>query len=349
MPLQEPLDEKWIACFHDSFRLSGVKPGDLVIVLSESTSRPSLVALAELGLARAGARVAQVRLQAAPTGGGPAIRSTGNSEAAECYRDLLAMLAGAALVVDVTVEGILHSPARQALLEAGGRVYMISNEHPEVLERCRPDAGLAGRVEHSMRRLAAARQMRVTSPAGTDLTVDLQNAPVRGGAGFLRDDEPVAYWPAGLALCFPQHGAVNGRVVLDVGDVNLTFKRYIDTPVTLSVRDDRVTDIAGSGLDAVSLRSYLGSWDDPDAYTVSHVGWGLNPGAFWDSLHLYDKNEINGTELRAVAGNFLFSTGANEFAGRFTRCHFDFPMRNCDLWIDDAQVLCAGALTAEFS
>lgn len=349
MALQEPLDEKWIACFHDSFKLSGVEPGDLVIVLSESASRPSLVALAELGLARAGARVAQVRLQSARMGAGPAIRSTGNSEAAEDYRDLLAMLAGASLVVDVTVEGILHSPARQALLDAGGRVYMISNEHPEVLERCRPDAALAERVTRSMQRLGAARQMRVTSPAGTDLTVDLRDAPVRGGAGFLRGDEPVAYWPAGLALCFPVRDAVSGTVVLDVGDVNLTFKRYLDSQVALTIRNDRVTEIEGTGLDAVSLRSYLASWNDPDAYTVSHVGWGLNPGAFWDSLHLYDKNEVNGTELRAVEGSFLFSTGANEFAGRFTKCHFDFPMRNCDLWIDETQVLKAGTLTPDFA
>ena len=32
---------------------------------------------------------------------------------------------------------------------------------------------------------------------------------------------------------------------------------------------------------------------------------------------MYDKADLNGTELRA-AGNFLYSTGANEFAGRFT-------------------------------
>lgn len=348
MALEEPLDEKWIACFHDSFRLSGVKEGDLAIVLSETASRPSLVQLAELGLARAGARVAQVRLQSAHHPAGPAIRSTGNSEAAQGYSDLLAMLGGADLVVDVTVEGILHSPARQALLEAGGRVYMISNEHPEVLERCRPSQALAERVARSMERLGAAREMRVTSPAGTDLTVDLRGAPVRGGAGFLAPEQPVAYWPAGLALCFPKAGTVRGTVVLDVGDVNLTFKRYVESRVRLTIVNDRVTEIAGDGLDAVSLRSYLASWQDPDAYTVSHVGWGLNPGAYWDSLHLYDKNEVNGTELRAIEGNFLFSTGANEFAGRFTKCHFDFPMRNCDLWIDDMQVLSEGALTPAF-
>jgi hypothetical protein len=29
---------------------------------------------------------------------------------------------------------------------------------------------------------------------------------------------------------------------------------------------------------------------------------------------MYDQRDTNGTEIRAVSGNFLFSTGANEFA-----------------------------------
>lgn len=348
MPLQQPVDEKWIVCFQDSFRLSGVQAGQLIVVLYESASQPILVKLAELGLARIGARVALVQIPAARLDREPAIRSTGTSEAANDYADLLVMLAGASLIVDLTVEGILHSPARQALLNAGGRVYMISNEHPEILERCRPTAELSARVAGSLRLLTQGKQMRVTSPAGTDLVADLTGASVRGGAGFLPPGEAVAYWPAGLAACFPKAGAVSGKLVLDVGDVNLTFKRYIESPVVLSFEKDRIVDIAGTGLDAVSLRSYFASWDDPDAYMVSHIGWGLNPYCRWDSLHLYDRNEVNGTEMRAIEGSFLLGTGASEFNNRFTKCHFDFPMRNCDLEIDGQKVLTAGRLVADF-
>jgi 2,5-dihydroxypyridine 5,6-dioxygenase len=50
---------------------------------------------------------------------------------------------------------------------------------------------------------------------------------------------------------------------------------------------------------------------------------------------MYDKRDVNGIELRAFAGNFLYSTGANETAGRFTECHFDLPMRNCTVQLDD--------------
>ena len=59
---------------------------------------------------------------------------------------------------------------------------------------------------------------------------------------------------------------------------------------------------------------------------MSHVGWGMNPTARYEALAMYDQRDTNGTELRAVAGNFLFSTGANEFAGRYTAGHFDMPV-----------------------
>ena len=73
------------------------------------------------------------------------------------------------------------------------------------------------------------------------------------------------------------------------------------------------------------MRAYLAAWGDREAYAVSHVGFGMNPGARYEALTMYDQRDTNGTELRAVAGNFLFSTGANEFAGRYTAGHFDLP------------------------
>jgi len=75
----------------------------------------------------------------------------------------------------------------------------------------------------------------------------------------------------------------------------------------------------------------------------------MNQFARWDSLELYDKRETWGTEARAYAGNFLYSTGANETAGRFTAGHFDLPMRECTVSLDDRVVVRAGALAPELS
>jgi 2,5-dihydroxypyridine 5,6-dioxygenase len=175
--------------------------------------------------------------------------------------------------------------------------------------------------------------MHVTSAAGTDLRINLAGAVVGGNWGYTTRPGTMTHWPGGLALAFPAAGSVNGRLVLAEGDVNLTFKRYIERPITLTIEDDYITKIEGSGVDAELMRSYIAAWatheGDRAAYAVSHVGYGLNAGARWDSMALYDKRDFNGTELRAFAGNFLYSTGANETAGRYTAGHFDLPLRHC--------------------
>ena len=71
---------------------------------------------------------------------------------------------------------------------------------------------------------------------------------------------------------------------------------------------------------------------------------GLNRGARWDAMTFYDKADFNGTELRAFAGNFLYSTGANEVAGRHTLGHFDLPMRGCTVTLDGVPVVEKGRL-----
>jgi 2,5-dihydroxypyridine 5,6-dioxygenase len=119
--------------------------------------------------------------------------------------------------------------------------------------------------------------------------------------------------------------------------------------VTLRIENDYVVAIEGKGVDADLIRSYYASWNDKDAYAVSHVGWGMAPAARWDSMAMYDKRDTNGTELRAFAGNFLFSTGANPAAGRFSDCHFDYPMRNCTVSLDGREVVSKGVLQGDLA
>ena len=133
-------------------------------------------------------------------------------------------------------------------------------------------------------------------------------------------------------------------LVLAPGDVNLTFKEYVRTPIRCTVVADRIESIEGDGFDAELFESYLAAWGEADAYAVSHVGWGLNEACRWESLAMYDKSDTNGTELRAFAGNFLYSTGANEVAGRFAVGHFDLPMRHCTITLDGHHVVTDGAV-----
>mgnify|MGYP001579406504 FL=1 len=110
-----------------------------------------------------------------------------------------------------------------------------------------------------------------------------------------------------------------------------------------------MTAIEGDGLDAELMRSYFAAWGERDAYAVSHVGWGMNPRARWEALAMYDQRDFNGTELRAFAGNFLYSTGANETAGRFSAGHFDLPLRGCTIALDDRVIVADGRLQGDLA
>lgn len=344
--LQERIEPAWLDAFEAVLRRCAVQSGDVVAVLSESQSRPVLVELARLASARLGARVFGLAMPTVFARGNPQTRSTGASDALQNIAPAVAALAGSTLVVDCTVEGLMHAPELPAILKGGARVLYVSNEHPEALARLAPsdDGSLESLVKEHVKRLRSAREMRVVSEAGTDLAISLQGAVAGGNWGYTTRPGTMTHWPGGLALAFPAAGSVNGRLVLAPGDVNLTFKRYLEQPVTLTIESDYVTRIDGTGVDADLMRSYIAAWGDREAYAVSHVGYGLNAAARWDSMALYDKRDCNGTELRAFAGNFLYSTGANEVAGRHTLGHFDLPLRHCTVTLDGQPVVERGRL-----
>jgi 2,5-dihydroxypyridine 5,6-dioxygenase len=347
--LVEQIEGKWIDAFATTFELCGVQPGDVCAVLSESQSRAVNVRLSDLALQRLGARVFHVVVPTPRQSAAVAIRSTGASDAIGGLQPVIDALGTSVLVADCTVEGLLHAKELPAILERGARILMVSNEHPELLERLQPDRALEAKVKAGTKLLRAASTMTVASAGGTDLVIDVSAAPAGSSWGYTDRPGTIAHWPGGLCLCFPPAGTVNGTLVMDNGDVNLTFKRYMESPVRLTIENDFIVDISGDGLDAALMRSYLEAWGDKEAYAVSHVGWGMNPAARWDSLAMYDKSQVNGTELRAFGGNFLYSTGANEVAGRNTLGHFDLPMRGCTVALDGLAVVAEGVLQGELA
>ena len=342
--IADRIEGKWIDLFAEVFARCKVASGDICAVLSESQSRALNVQLAELALARLGARPFHVIVptprQTAPV----PIRSTGASVALQDMGPAVTALAASVFVADCTVEGLMHAAELPQILKGGARVLYISNEHPDVLERLAPSSADEEQVRAGMRRMREAKMMKVTSPAGTRLDIRIEGARVGGVWGYTEKPGTLSHWPGGLCLGFPKAGSVNGTLVMAPGDINLTFKRYIECAVRLTIESDYVTKIEGDSLDAELMRDYFAAWGDREAYAVSHVGWGMNARARWDAVTMYDKRDINGTEQRVFAGNFLYSTGANEVAGRHTLGHFDLPFRHCTVELDGKPVVKDGKL-----
>jgi len=347
--MQEIAEGKWVASFRRALALNGIGKGTQVAVVAETQSRPVLIQLCGLALFDLGAQYSTIVMPTPPQSAPVPVRSTGASNAIQNTRHVVEALKNVEIVVDITVEGLLHAEEWPEIEEAGTRLFVVCNEHPEVLERTEPRAELGPKVQLGIDMLSAASEMRVTSKAGTDLVIDIREAPCGGTPGFSTNPGGVAHWPGGLCLCFPGEGAVNGRIVMAPGDMNLTFKTYLQDPIDLKIENDFITDIGGDNVDADLFREYLAAWDDPVAYGMSHVGWGMNPRARWESMAMYDKRDVQGTEFRAWAGNFLWSTGSNQYAGRFTLGHFDLPMRGCTLSLDGKSVVIDGVLQGDLA
>jgi len=341
---QQYLDSQWIVAFEQVFARCRISSTETVVVLAEQQSRHVLVQLAELALGRLGVHYYRLVV---PTPGpiiGPLVRSSGATNALTDQNHATRALCEADVVIDLTVEGLMHAPQTATILKSGTRIMNVSNEHPDTLCRLLPSDELMDTVKRHVKRIRSASEMSVESETGTQLRVKMSKAQTVGVWGWTDRSGTLAHWPGGLVVSFPAAGAVNGQLVLAPGDVNLTFKRYIESSVILMIEDDYITNIEGGGADAQLMQKYLHSFNESAAFATSHVGWGLNPDACYEALTMYDKANTNGTELRALAGNFLYSTGANEFAGRFTRGHFDLPMMDCTISLDGETVIEKGVV-----
>src|SRR6202011_244272 len=231
------------------------KPVHGARMLSETQSRALNVQLAELALLRMGAKPFHIIVPTPRNRQIVPVRSTGASEAIQRLAPVVSALQQAGFVVDCTIEGLMHAVETPEILKAGARILVISNEHPEALERMVPDTALEKRVRAAAKMLRGTKRMRVTSKAGTELTVDMAGASTVGIWGWTEKPGTLAHWPGGIVVSFPKSGTVNGTLVLDRGDVNLTFKRYLEAPVTLTLEQDYVTRIDGSGADAEMMRA----------------------------------------------------------------------------------------------
>ncbi|CUI49695.1 2,5-dihydroxypyridine 5,6-dioxygenase [Achromobacter xylosoxidans] len=327
--------------------LSRLEAGQTVTVLTGADTHPQTLRCAIAAASDMGARVN--RLDLPPVNGEKSLSRdslaylgttplTGNPAA-------IAALKASDLVLDLMT--LLFSPEQHEILQGGTKI-LLAVEPPEILCRLVPTEADRARVRAAAAQIAEASQMRITSRAGTDLQCRLGSFPAISEYGFVDEPGRWDHWPSGFVLTWPDEGHSNGQVVLDRGDILLPMKDYVTDPITLTVERGYVTRIQG-GLQAEVLRDYMASYEDPEAYAVSHIGWGLQPRAHWSMLGHYGKETHIGMDARAFEGNFLWSMGPNNEAGgqRTTACHIDIPMRHCTVMLDDRAVVIDGVVQDE--
>ncbi|MDX3906059.1 MAG: 2,5-dihydroxypyridine 5,6-dioxygenase [Pigmentiphaga sp.] len=329
-------------CWTEVLTLSRLVPGENVLVLTSQNSDTRVVEAATRAAVALGARV--VRLEIPPNwdtcevGTDPTVVS-GASPIDDDPMALAAMKA-ADLVIDTVF--LLFTPGQREVLQSGTRM-LLAYEPPEVLARVMPSEDDKRRVLAARDVYAQGRRITVTSAAGTRLTAAIGAYPITAEYGYVDAPGRWDHWPSGFVARLPDDGTAEGVVVLAPGDIILPFKNYVQSPITLEIERGTIVGISG-GLDAEFLDTYLRGFNDPDAFAVSHLGWGLQPKARWTSLGLYDKAATIGMEARSFYGNFLFSTGPG--GSRRTKAHLDIPMRRCSFYVDDEPMVVDGDVVA---
>ena len=315
--------------------LSGVHEGETIAVLSRGAERLDYADAFLYAAQRLGASTYHMRLPTpASVSGAWAVGDSGlatNPLAVDALKQ-------ADMLVDLTF--LLFSKEQFAIQDAGTRILTVVEPAP-LLARLMPTQELRERVEVGAELLSNAGSMRITSPGGTDVTYRLGVYPTMSEYGYTDQPGRWDHWPAAFVFTGGADDGVDGTIVLSPGDVLLPFNTYVQAPVTFTIEKGFITDIRG-GLDAELLTSYIKSFDDPRGYGMSHVGWGLDERAQWHGLTQFPGGM--GMELRSFYGNVMFSIGPNNELGgpNDTPCHFDIPMRNCSLFLDDEPIVLDG-------
>lgn len=241
-------------------------------------------------------------------------------------------------VIDLsTISWIYTTPFSEVLAE-GVRI-LSSMANLDTWVKMPPDERISAISKRSAEIIDAARGLRFVTDAGTSLTFEKGDRMGTWQDGLL--DEPGDWdnFPSAQAACAPLEDKTNGTLVIEPGDILVALRHIVGSRITCSIQNGSITAIEG-GADAALLRQFLSKWDDPNAYRVSHIGWGLEPRAELAAMQMM--------EWESYGGGIMIAFGAND--GRFlggtthSRSHIDVVILNGTFECDGVTVVDHGRM-----
>ncbi|HEV8374625.1 MAG TPA: aminopeptidase [Candidatus Polarisedimenticolia bacterium] len=232
-----------------------------------------------------------------------------------------------------TSRSLTHTRARKEATEAGVRGATLPGITPDTMARCLSADyhAIAERSERLAALLSRGKTARVTTPAGTDITLSIEGRQGIADTGILTDRGAFGNLPAGEAFLAPVEGTAEGTIVVDgsVGDSGA-----LSEPITLVVAGGYVTEIRG---DKSGQLEKLLAPHGRDAYSIAELGIGTN-----------DRARIVGNVLEdeKVLGTVHIAVGNNAFMGGKVNVpsHHDAVLRRPDLFIDGKAIMRAGEI-----
>ncbi|MDO4339522.1 MAG: hypothetical protein Q4C91_15770 [Eubacteriales bacterium] len=121
-----------------------------------------------------------------------------------------------------------------------------------------------------------AKEMRITSPGGTDLTFSCEGRLCNQSGTYAAPGTSVML--SGQTSMCPIEETINGVIVYDGGLFPPQEIGRQTHPVKLIVKNGVVTEIIDDNRDAHLFKLWMESWKDEKMYWIAHISCGFNPG-----------------------------------------------------------------------
>ena len=294
----------------------GVKPGEKVLIVTDEPLRTIGYALWEAAK-DLGNEVLLVEI----------LPRTSNG--AEPPMEVAELMKTVDVVLCPTSKSLTHTDSRRAASAKGVRIGTLPGVTEEIMIRCmNADYNtIAQRTFALCKLLEKASLVRVTAPAGTDITMPIHGRTAHASSEIFRETGQWGNLPTGEAYLAPVEGQSEGVVVVDG---SMAMVGVVKTPIRIQVRKGYAEDISG-GEEAQRLIGLL----EPhgrDARTVAEFGIGTNDKAILLGVLLEDEK---------VMGTIHIAFGDNKSMGGSVRVasHLDGLITHPTVWLDETMIM----------
>lgn len=237
------------------------------------------------------------------------------------------------VVLCPTSRSLTHTQARRSACEQGVRVATLPGVTEEIMIRCMNADyhAIAERTDKLVARMNTLHTIRVTSPAGTDITMPMHGRKAIASTGLIRARGAWGNLPTGEAYLAPLEGQSNGIVVVDGSMATIGM---VKEPIRITVENGFATEITG-GAEAQRLITLLEP-HGADGRNVAEFGIGTNDRAILTGVILEDEK---------VMGTIHIAFGDNKSMGGNVKVssHLDGLVKNPTVWFNDECIMKDGS------
>ena len=300
---------------------AGVKPDEKVLVVTDTGRNQSIAAAVYSAAVEAGAEAVKI------------VMEPGARPGDEVPEMVAAAMMESDVIIGLTTSSIYHTRARLAACENGSRLAALTEVTPGILVSGGIEADFEAQrpiTRDLARKMSNAKQIRLTTPNGTDLSADTSGRAAMEFSSLAHKKGEAIGVPDIEVAISPLEGTGQGTIVVDA---SASFLGLVEEPIRIKVRDGRAVEIKG-GREARRLKELIEKQEDDNCWNLAEMAIGLNPCSRVIGKIIEDEGTL-GTCHVALGKNITLGGDTD------AKLHVDLVMWRPTLYLDDQPVFSA--------